>query len=123
MSKRYNRDKGESGERIAEKYLKDHGYRLIARNFKTDTGEIDLVVTDDEALVFVEVKARRSDEFGLPCEAVDLHKQRKINMVAGQFIKRNMFFGAPVRFDVIEVYLDDARVNHIENAFDSYLKY
>ena len=123
MSKRFNRAKGETGERIAEKFLKESGYRIIARNYKTDAGEIDLVVTDDEFLVFVEVKARLSDEFGLPCEAVDRKKQCKINMVAGQFIKQNMYFGAPVRFDVIEVYFSDGSVNHIENAFDSYLKY
>lgn len=123
MSKRFNRDKGKAGERIAEKFLKEKGYRIITRNYKTESGEIDLIVTDDETLIFVEVKARKSDEFGLPCEAVDVRKQRKINVVAGQYIKRNMYFGVSVRFDVIEVYLSDCKVNHIVNAFDSYLKY
>lgn len=123
MSKLFNRVKGDAGERIAEKYLKKSGYRIISRNFKTAAGEIDLIVTDDETLIFIEVKARSSDEYGMPCEAVDLKKQRKINVVAGQFIKRNMYFGAAVRFDVVEVYLSDSKVNHIINAFDSYLKY
>lgn len=123
MSKRFNRDKGRVGEKIAEKYLKSRGYRIVERNFETDLGEIDLIVTDDKVLIFVEVKARSSLEFGSPCESVDKRKQRKINMVAGQYIKRNMYFGVAVRFDVLEIYLDDGNVNHIENAFDSYLKY
>ena len=61
----------------------------------------------------MEVKARLSDEFGLPSEAVDIRKQRKISMVASQYIKKNMLFGAPVRFDVIEVYLETESINHI----------
>lgn len=123
MSKHDNKLRGNAGERIAEAYLKKQGYRIISRNFTTDSGEIDLIVTDDETLVFVEVKARQSDEFGFPSEAVDLQKQRKISMVASQYIKKNMLFGAPVRFDVVEVYLGTGETNHIINAFESYLRY
>lgn len=123
MSKHDNKLRGNAGERIAESYLKKHGYRILSRNFSTETGEIDLIVTDNEYLIFVEVKARLSDEFGLPSEAVDIRKQRKISMVASQYIKKNMLFGAPVRFDVIEVYLETENVNHIKNAFESYLRY
>lgn len=123
MSKRLNRIVGDTGERIAEEYLKKNGYIVIDKNYRTELGEIDLIVSKDEYLIFVEVKARRDEEFGFPSEAVTVTKQRKICMVASQYIKRNMYFGAAVRFDVIEVYLSDRRVNHIENAFDSYLKY
>ncbi len=123
MSKHDNKLRGNAGERIAESYLKKHGYRILSRNFSTETGEIDLIVTDNEYLIFVEVKARLSDEFGLPSEAVDIRKQRKISMVASQYIKKNMLFGAPVRFDVIEVYLETESINHIKNAFESYLRY
>lgn len=123
MSKHDNKLRGNAGERIAESYLKKHGYRILSRNFSTETGEIDLIVTDNEYLIFAEVKARLSDEFGLPSEAVDIRKQRKISMVASQYIKTNMLFGAPVRFDVIEVYLETENVNHIKNAFESYLRY
>lgn len=123
MSKIFNKEKGNAGERIAEKYLKDLGYLIVARNYKTELGEIDLIANDGDTLVFVEVKSRRSDAYGFPSEAVDERKQRKLSMVASQYIKRNMFFGAAVRFDVVEVYFEEARVNHIENAFDSYLKY
>lgn len=123
MSKHDNKLRGNAGERIAESYLKKHGYRILSRNFSTETGEIDLIATDNEYLIFAEVKARLSDEFGLPSEAVDIRKQRKISMVASQYIKKNMLFGAPVRFDVIEVYLETENVNHIKNAFESYLRY
>ncbi len=123
MSKRLNRIVGDTGERIAEEYLKKNGYIVIDKNYRTELGEIDLIASKDEYLIFVEVKARRGEEFGFPSEAVTVTKQRKICMVASQYIKRNMYFGVAVRFDVIEVYLSDRRVNHIENAFDSYLKY
>ena len=123
MSKRENKISGNRGERAAEQYLRKNGYRILARNFMTDTGELDLVATDDAYLVFVEVKSRMSDDFGAPSEAVDFTKQRKLSMVASQYIEKNMLFGAPARFDVIEVRLDTGKIEHIQNAFDSYLRY
>lgn len=123
MSKHENKTSGGRGEKLAEKYLRDNGYRILARNFTTDIGEIDLIATDDEFLIFVEVKARMSDAYGEPAEAVDVRKQRKLNMVASQYIKKSMLYGAPARFDVIEVRLDTGKISHIENAFDSYLRY
>ena len=118
-----NKFKGSSGERIAEEYLKKEGYDILARNFRTRLGEIDIVASKGEYLVFVEVKARKSEAYGFSSESVTYAKQRKISMVASQYIKLNMYFGAAVRFDVVEVYLTEGRINHIENAFDSYLKY
>ena len=118
-----NKFKGSSGERIAEEYLKKEEYDILARNFRTRLGEIDIVASKGEYLVFVEVKARKSEAYGFPSESVTYAKQRKISMVASQYIKLNMYFGAAVRFDVVEVYLTEGRINHIENAFDSYLKY
>ena len=108
---------------IAEQYLRKHGYRILARNFKTDTGELDIVATDDACLIFVEVKMRSGDEYGLPSEAVDYAKQRKLAAVAAQYIKRYMLFGAPARFDVIEVRGNTKEVNHIINAFETHMRY
>lgn len=122
MSKHENKSKGAAGEAVALKYLKKKGYVLFAKNFSTDIGELDLVVSDGYTLIFVEVKTRYGDAFGAPAEAVDYRKQRKINAVAAQYIKKFRLFDAPVRFDVVEV-LDGGKVNHIENAFDSYLRY
>ena len=123
MSKHENKLSGSTGEKLAEKYLRSNGYRVLARNFSTDVGEIDLIVTDDSYLIFVEVKSRMSDTYGMPAEAVDIHKQKKLSMVASQYIKKSMLFGAPVRFDIIEVRLDTGEIGHIVNAFDSYLRY
>lgn len=115
--------KGKTGEDIACDYLRRKGYRILNRNYKTDLGEIDIVITDEITLIFVEVKSRTSDGFGMPSEAVGYFKRNKINQVASQYIKKFMLFDVDVRFDVVEVYLSENRVNHIENAFDSYLRY
>lgn len=123
MSKRDNKIKGKSGENIACEYLKKSGYEIFHRNFTTSIGELDIVAADNNALVFIEVKTRINDAFGTPAEAVDYHKRRKISEVAAQYIKKFRYFDVPMRFDVIEVYLSDGRVNHIVNAFDSYLRY
>lgn len=120
---RNNKEKGASGEDTAVKYLTGNGYRILNRNFKTEVGEIDVIATDETTLIFVEVKARFNGVYGLPAEAVNYHKRRKINQVASQYIKKFRLFDIPVRFDVVEVYLDCNRVNHIVNAFDSYLRY
>lgn len=115
--------KGDFGEKLAVKYLKKQGYRILNTNFKTELGEIDIVMTDEVTLIFVEVKSRSTDNFGYPSEAVTFHKRGKINQVASQYIKKFMLFNVDVRFDVVEIYLEENRINHIVNAFDSYLRY
>ena len=105
--------KGRTGEDLACAYLKKKKYEIIERNFTTNVGY----------LVFVEVKARRSTEHGAPSEAVNYYKQRKISQVASQFLSKYSKLNSEVRFDVIEVYMDTKTINHIENAFDSYLRY
>ena len=115
--------RGSSGEDIAVKYLQTHGYRVLDRNFTTAVGEVDIFVTDESTLIAVEVKSRLSLEYGTPAEAVNHEKIKKISQVTSQYIKKFRLFGTPVRFDVVEVYIADKTVNHIKNAFDSYLRY
>ncbi len=112
---------GKSGEDLAVKYLETHGYRVLDRNYTTDIGEVDIFVTDERTLIAVEVKSRLSLEYGTPAEAVGHAKIKKISQVTSQYIKKFRLFGVPVRFDVVEVYLEDKKVNHIINAFDTYL--
>ncbi len=112
---------GKLGEDIAVKYLETHGYRILERNYTTDIGEVDIFATDNRTLVAVEVKSRLSLEFGTPVEAVGYAKVKKICQVTSQYIKQFRLFGVKVRFDVVEVYLEDKKVNHIVNAFDTYL--
>lgn len=120
--KRVNK-RGSKGEDIAVKYLETHGYRVLDRNYTTSIGEVDIFVTDEKTLVAVEVKSRLSLEYGTPAEAVGHQKIKKISQVTSQYIKQYRLFGVPVRFDVVEVYLNDNTVNHIVNAFDCYLNY
>jgi len=115
--------KGRSGEDLAVKYLETHGYRVLDRNYTTQIGEVDIFVTDEKTLIAVEVKSRLSLEYGTPAEAVGHEKIKKISQVTSQYIKQFRLFGVPVRFDVVEVYLNDRTVNHIVNAFDCFLNY
>ena len=121
--KTFNKSKGADGEKLAASYLISNGYRILAKNFVTEVGEIDIIATDEEYLVFVEVKTRLNTDFGRAAEAVDYAKQKKISLVASQYINKFGLFDVPVRFDVIEIYLQSFEINHIENAFDSFLRY
>ncbi len=118
--KRINKN-GKTGEDLAVRHLETHGYRVLDRNFTTDVGEVDIFVTDEKTLIAVEVKSRLSLEYGTPAEAVGHEKIKKISQVTAQYIKKFRLFDVPVRFDVVEVYLGDKTVNHIINAFSSYL--
>lgn len=115
--------RGASGEDIAVKYLETHGYRVLDRNYTTEVGEVDIFATDDTTLIAVEVKSRLSLEYGTPAEAVGYEKIKKISQVTSQYIKQFRLFGVPVRFDVMEIYLADKTVNHIENAFYGFKNY
>ena len=117
------KNKGDIGEDIAVNYLRGKGFEIIERNYSTNVGEIDIIGACDGYLVFVEVKTRLNDKYGYAADAVNFHKRSKINQVASQYIKRSRLFDKAVRFDVVEVYTEDKKVVHYENAFDSFLRY
>lgn len=123
MSKTENKIKGNLGEKMAVKYLKNKGYGILEKNFTTQIGEIDIIAYTAGLIIFVEVKTRTNADMGLPAEAVDFRKQRKISEVACLYIKKNMLFGVSVRFDVIDILLTENKITHYEDAFDSYLRY
>ena len=106
---------GAWGEALAAEYLKKKRYKLVACGYKSRFGEIDLIMKDREYLVFVEVKYRKDDYFGLPREAVNYNKQRKIRQVATVYINQNELFDKVVRFDVVEILGD--QVVLIKNCF------
>lgn len=114
-SKTFNNVTGLGGEDRATNYLKDKNYRILARNFKTKIGEIDIIAKDKDSIVFVEVKTRKNDMFGLPREAVTPFKQRKIRMVATQYLKSHGGLNQKCRFDVIDIL--GGEITHIENCF------
>lgn len=110
------RDLGALGERRAEWALRRAGGRVLARNYRTKVGEIDLIIRFGDVIAFVEVKARSGNAFGAPAEAVDRKKQMRIAKAAMQYLRENAAPDQRARFDVVEVYKGNVR--HIPNAFD-----
>lgn len=111
-------DKGKLGkekEEIAVKFLKEKGYKILDRNYFCKLGEIDIIAEKKGVKVFVEVKFRKNDFFGLPREAVNIYKQRKIQNVATFYLRSKGLLESKCRFDVIEI-LDD-KITHLENCF------
>ncbi len=111
---------GKSGEEIAAKLLKDNHYHILARNYKTRLGEIDIIAKDRDTICFVEVKTRHSQKFGLPQEAIGRHKQRKMSQAALLFLKQRRLMDHKARFDVVSV-LEGAwgiKTELIKNAFE-----
>ena len=111
---------GKVGEDLATKYLENHGYKIIDRNYHIRSAEIDIIAEKDNVIIFVEVKARSDIRHGLPVEAVDFRKQKRIIRAASVFLQDEKYFDFACRFDVIEVYAvgKNFKINHIENAFE-----
>ena len=109
---------GRIGEDMACRYLVSKGYRIIKRTFRAAGGEIDIIASHGNRLAFVEVKARRNNDFGSPAEAVGYHKQQKIIRTASAFLM-HCDICDEIGFDVCEVYTATGRINYIENAFES----
>ena len=109
---------GKWGEETAADYLRAQGMKIVERNYRTPLGEIDLIASHRKTLVFVEVKTRRSQTFGVPQEAVGAHKQRQI-IRAAQWYLQNHPTSLQPRFDVIAVHAGGAKpaIDHIPNAF------
>lgn len=116
---------GRDGETVATSFLEKNGYTILKRNFAFKTGEIDIIAKFEETVHFVEVKTRKSKEYGTPAMAVNTKKQQKIFSTAEYFLQINELTDIPCSFDVIEIFkFQDGRyaVNMIENAFEgSYL--
>lgn len=107
---------GDKYERLAAEHLQRAGYRIRERNFRCKFGEVDLIAEKDGYLVFVEVKYRSTARYGMPSEAVDARKQRRICNVASFYLYKNHLpADTPVRFDVAAV--SEQSMEMIENAF------
>ncbi len=112
---------GKRGEETAANYLIENGYRILARNYKTRLGEIDIIGKDKDTLAFVEVKTRSTDRFGSPCDAISPAKRRQISKVATIFLKENNLLDKKARFDVVSISYPDKepRLDLIKDAFES----
>lgn len=107
--------RGTEAEEAACKFLKEKGYKILARNYSAPAGEIDIIAAHKDTLVFVEVKARAGASFGGPLAAVTQAKQRKIANTAVLYIKEKGLKYSNIRFDVAAVIQNN--IEHIENAF------
>lgn len=111
-----NRSLGSFYEQQAASFLEERGWHILERNYRCSRGEIDLICRDREVLVFVEVKYRSDDCFGVPMEAVDSRKQVRIRKTAAAYLgKRKLPFDTPCRFDVVGI--GNKGIELLENAF------
>lgn len=111
---------GAQSEDLAVWYLKKNGYKILEQNYRTRLGEIDIIAKEKKTIVFVEVKSRRSIRYGSPKWSVTHQKQRKISMVALQYLKKTRQIDAAARFDVVAVISnrDEPQIEVVKNAFE-----
>jgi putative endonuclease len=105
---------GAAGEDLAAAWYEAEGYRVVARNWRCRDGELDLVVTRADVLVFCEVKTRRSDAYGGPAAAVTHAKQRRIRGLALRWLAEHQVHARSLRFDVAAVHKERGRAPQIE---------
>ena len=115
-----NKQTGNRGEEAAVRFLKSRGYAILKRNYRTVHGEIDCVAQKDGAVIFVEVKTRRSRQYGTALEAVTSKQQTRICLSAALFLQESGMMDSPCRFDVLTVEARGGRAlcRHLQNAFD-----
>ena len=112
---------GKEAEAAAEQYLRKQGYRILDRNVRTSNGELDIVASVANTVVFIEVKARQTDHFGGAQYAVTRQKERRLVQLAAQYLAQHQLQGQLCRFDVM-LYQGNLsaspHLEHIENAFE-----
>src|ERR1043166_1099205 len=113
--------RGSLGEKLASRFLRKNGYKILYRNFRGHSGgEIDIVCRDDDTLVFIEVKTRTREDFGRPIEAVGLQKQKRISRGALAWLRLLDNPDILFRFDVVEIIIAEGakpRIELVRNAF------
>jgi putative endonuclease len=116
----YRDNHGRIGEDLAHRYLRRHACTVVARNYRTPSGsgEIDLVVRDGAAIVFVEVKTRATADFGDPGRAVDSEKRDHLRRAARDYARRAGVAWSDTRFDIVSVVLERSpRIEWVKDAF------
>ena len=110
---------GSFGQKLAADFLRRKKYQIEAENFRTRQGEIDIIATQDGQLVFVEVKTRLSNRFGLPEEAVSQSKLEKMQQTALKYLKQQQINHDNYRFDIVAIEIDKAQkkaaIRHYKN--------
>ncbi|TET67400.1 MAG: YraN family protein [Dehalococcoidia bacterium] len=114
------RDVGILGENLAKNFLKKRGYRILESNYRCREGEIDIITKHKDSLVFIEVRTKRSLEFGSPEESITPTKMERLRAVAAHYQQTHNNLPASWRIDVVAVEIDQKdkplRIELIENA-------
>ena len=113
---------GAKGEKLAAKFLKRKGYKIVQRNYRCRLGEIDIIAEQDRSIIFVEVRSKQSERFGPPQYSITRAKRGQISKTALCYIKEKRLVERSCRFDVIAItFSPESRkpeIEHIENAFE-----
>ena len=110
---------GKYGEDLAAKYLEDRGYCIVARNWRTSAGEIDLIARQNQKLIFVEVKTRNGSGYGHPFEAITPLKVSRMRKLVAEWCRDHEVSGVKVRLDAIAVLVNQGKVaiEHLKQVF------
>ena len=112
---------GRCGEQAAVDHLEKHGMMILARNWSSRLGELDIIAKNQREIIFVEVRTTTSRHFGFGYQSVDKRKQQKVRRLATQYIQQNQLWNQSIRFDVISVMLDRQynvkQLDHFTHAF------
>lgn len=114
---------GKAGEDEAVSFLNEQGFKILERNYRCCYGEIDIIAKEKGAIVFIEVKTRKTLTYGMPQTAVDARKQQQISRSAANYTAHKNIKDKPLRFDVVAVILADnkIKIELIRNAFEACL--
>jgi len=113
---------GRQGEDLAVAHLEKEGYEILARNYRCRCGEVDIIARENDCIVFVEVKSRRSLRFGDPCEAIDALKRKKLSRTALHYLQSRGWMNRNARFDALFIRMAPGveEVRLVRNAFEEY---
>jgi putative endonuclease len=113
------RSMGSEGEQLAARFLQEKGYEIIERNYRFGRGEMDLIAKEGNDLVFIEVKARRSSEYGAPEESITVAKEAQLKRVADGYLSEHDIEDQNCRFDIVTITYEHGApvINLIQNVF------
>ncbi len=116
--KQFNRLKGNQGEEMAVKFLKENGYIILDQNNSTKYGELDIIASKNNILVFVEVKFKQSEDFGTPEEMIGLNKLNQVRRTAEMYLLTNSDMAKQFnryQIDAVCIVEETGRISHYEN--------
>ena len=114
---------GSRSERVAARFLRRLGYRILDHNFTCDFGEIDLIALDRQCIIFVEVRSTESTDTSQPAQSVDARKQQRLTKLALYYLQVNRLLDCSARFDVLAISWPagqlEPKIVHYQNAFEA----